>query len=472
MLKWIAIIVLFFVALGAVGAYVAPKFKPKPPEWKTEKITRGDIHVTVTATGTVNPTQTVLIGAQVSGRVKDVLKTTNDLIKKDEVLATIETDLLESERRSAEVRLAQVRAALSALKVEHENLDIRELRQKAAKSSKRLNVEKAYDSLELAKKNVKRVTELFAVNAATQNDLDIRTLERDNAKRDLSLMEIELQQADVDDKQIEADRKQLKAKEEQAQADIQQADAALARAKTNLSYCTIFSPIDGVVLQHLTEPGQTIAASFQTPNMFKLASDLSLLSIDAQLDEADIGKIVAGQEVTFDVDAYRGETFTGKVALVRLQSESKGNLVTYPVLVAAKNVAKSRRSSDVPPPPKSQSADWKLLPGMSANLRFVVDERKGCVLLPAAALRFIPPMGMAPAKRTAAVANSPTGDETGSKDPVTKDKKGGTHGSVFIVNKLGFLDSVNVLVGESDGDNFELLEGEVKEGDPIVVGIK
>src|SRR5438132_8947030 len=137
MLKWLAVIVIFFVALGAAGAYLAPKFKPKPPEWKTEKVTRGDIHVTVTATGTVNPTQTVLIGSQVSGRVKDVIKGSNDLIKKGEVLATLETDLLESERRGAEVRLAQVRAALSALKVEHENLEIRDLRQKAAKERKR-----------------------------------------------------------------------------------------------------------------------------------------------------------------------------------------------------------------------------------------------------------------------------------------------------------------------------------------------
>lgn len=468
MFKWIVLLLILMAAFTAAAFFVAPKFKPKPPAWKTEKVGHGDILVMVTATGTVGPIQTVFIGSQVSGRVKDVLKTTNDVIKKGEVLATLETDLLESEKRSCEVRLSQVRAALSALKVEHENLDIRELRQKAAIERKKISVEKARASMELAAKNLKRIKDLLAVDAATQNDLDIRTLEEANSKRDTKLMEIELEQADVDDKQIKADRKQLEAKEEQAKADIQQAEAQLARATTNLGYATIVSPIDGVVLQHLIEPGQTIAASFQTPNMFKLASDLSKLRIDAQLDEADIGKIVMGQDVTFDVDAYRGETFSGAVALVRLMSEPKGNLVTYPVLVAANNVVKeARRSSSAAAPvgsappvdPAAKVVEWKLLPGMSANLRFVVDQKKNCTLLPCAALRFIPPMGMAPVK---------TPDENAKE----KDKKGGTRGTVFVVNALGLLEGRSVLVGETDGDNFELLDGDVKEGAEIVTGVK
>ena len=468
MFKWIVVLLLLMAALTAAAFFVAPKFKPKPTAWKTEKVGHGDIQVMVTSTGTVNPIQTVFIGSQVSGRVKDVLKTTNDVIKKGEVLATLETDLLESEKRSCEVRLSQVRAALNALAVEHENLDIRELRQKAAIERKKISVERARASMELAAKNLRRIKDLLAVDAATLNDLDIRTLEEANSKRDLKLMEIDLEQSDVDDKQIKADRKQLLAKEEQARADIQQAEAQLARSVTNLGYATIVSPIDGVVLQHLIEPGQTMAASFQTPNMFKLASDLSKLRIDAQLDEADIGKIVMGQNVAFDVDAYRGEVFNGSVAQVRLQSESKGNLVTYPVLVAADNVAKVVRPvagttpsvGSAPPATQGSSVvEWKLLPGMSTNLRFVVDQKKDRTLLPCAALRFIPPMGMAPTKSTDDV-------------PKDKDKKGGTRGTVFVVNAMGLLEGKSVLVGETDGDNFELLEGDVKEGTEIVVGVK
>jgi HlyD family secretion protein len=447
MLKWLGFILLVLGGLTAAVINLRPweRFKPVPPAYKTEKIKRGEIITSVTSTGTVNPIQTVLIGSQVSGKVKDVLKFSNDSVKKDEVLARLDTDLLESEKRSAEVRLSQVRAQLSVLKVERENLVLRETRQKSAVQRKKISVQRAGGAKDLAAKNLKRYLDLLKVDATTQTEIDIRELEASNSARDLELMEIDLRDADIEFKQIIADGRQLDAKEEQASADIQQAEAVLARAKTNLGYATIYSPIDGVVLQHLIEPGQTIAASFQTPNMFKIASDLSEIRIDAQLDEADVGKIKQGQEVTFDVDAYRNETFSGTVSQVRLQSETKGNLVTYPVLVQAKN------------PKDAEHPTGKLLPGMTAGLKLVVSRRKDIVLLPSAALRFIPPAAFAPAKKI----------ENDTKDS----KKGGTHGSVFVVNGLGMLETRSVRVGDTDGDNYELLEGEIKEGDAVVVGI-
>ncbi|HYG78458.1 MAG TPA: HlyD family efflux transporter periplasmic adaptor subunit [Planctomycetota bacterium] len=473
MVKWLAVILVVLVALGGAAASLAPRLKPKPPEWKTEKVTRGDLTITVTSTGTVGPIQTVLIGSQISGRVKSVNKVSNDIVKKNDVLAELDTDLLDAEKRSAEVRLVQARAALSQLKVERENLEIRKVRHKAAAERKKISVERAKGSLELAMKNLKRVRDLIAVDAATQSDLDIRALEEANAQRDLRLQEIELSQSEVDMQQIEADAKQLNAREEQANADILQAESQLARVMTNLGYARILSPIDGVVLQHLIEPGQTIAASFQTPNLFKIATDLKDVRIDAQIDEADVGRILSGQDVTFDVDAYRNDSFNGKVALVRLQSESKGNLVTYPVLVQAQNVVKEARDKAIvadaakrvaalaalPGLSTSPAIEWKLLPGMTANLKFVVDQRKNVQLLPSAALRFIPPLGMAPAKNDAAPANE-------------KKAKKGTRGTVFVANAMGMLERRNVIVGENDGDNFELLEGDVKEGDAIVTGMK
>jgi HlyD family secretion protein len=166
--------------------------------------------------------------------------------------------------------------------------------------------------------------------------------------------------------------------------------------------------------------------------------------IDAQLDEADIGKIKTGQEVTFDVDAYRGDTFKGQVSLIKLQSENKGNLVTYPVLVEAAN------------PPEKERPFGKLLPGMTAGLKFVVERKPNIVLLPAAALRFIPPQGQAP---------KPASTEK-------KDTKKGTRGTVFVVGKNNALEPRAVVVGENDGENYELLEGALKEGDQVVVGTK
>jgi len=447
LLKWFLIILIFMGATGAAGFYyVWPRFKPKPLEWKTEKVGRGDIVMMVTSTGTVNPVRTVLVGSQISGRVKEVNKVTNDLIKKGDVLASLDTDLLESEKRSAEVRWGQMRAGLSLLKVERENLQLRELRQKSAVDSKKISAARAKGTLDLASKNRQRSQDLLKVDATSQTELDIRVLEEANSLHDFHLAEIQVEQLEIDTKQIAADGRQLDAKEEQARADIQNAEAVIARAKTNLSYATIISPIDGVVLQHLVEPGQTIAASFQTPNMFKLASDLSQVRIDAQLDEADIGKIRTGQEVSFDVDAYRGETFTGNVVMVKIQSETKGNLVTYPVLVEAKN------------PPDKDHPSGKLLPGMTAGLKLVVDQHKNVLRLPSAALRFIAPPGSAP--------------PVPSKKKSAEDKKSGTLGTVYVAAPLGKLDPKQVRVGENDGEFFELLDGEIKDGDDVVTGIK
>ena len=451
MLKWVLIVVLVVGALGAVGwVYVAPRFRAPPAQWKTEAVTKGDIKITVTSTGTVGPVQTVQVGSQISGRVKEVLKLINDSVKKGDVLARLDTELLESEKRSAEVNLSQTRAALSIIKVENDNLAIRALRQKAAIERKIISVSRSKGTLGLAMKNRKRYQDLLAVDATSQTELDIRVLEESNAQHDMKLLEIDLEQTTVDQKQIDADAKQLLAKEEQANADIMNAEAALARVITNLGYATIYSPIDGVVLQQLVEPGQTIAASFQTPNMFKIASELDKVRIDAQIDEADIGKIKPGQTVTFEVDAFRDDTFSGKVDQVQLQSESKGNLVTYPVRVNADN------------PPSPDHPYGKLLPGMTAGLRFVVDKRTGVLLLPSAALRFIPPPAYAPPKLTAK-------EKEKDKDPKTKH---GAHGTVYVANAKGDLEEKPVRVGENDGDYFELLSGDLKEGDQIVVGQK
>lgn len=444
--KWLVIILVLLLAAGGIVGwkYLSPKFSFRAaPAWKTEKVGRGDVLITVTATGTVGPQRTVMVGSQVSGKVKEVRRYANDAVKEGEVLAVLDTELLEQDKRTAEVRLLQVRAALTLLQVERDNLALRQERLKGTVERKRITVARAKGTLELAAKNRKRSEDLMAVDATSQTELDIRMLEETNSRHDLRLMEIDLEQSELDRQQLVADGKQLDAKEEQAKADIQQYEAALERVKTNLGYATIASPIAGVVLQHLIEPGQTVAASFQTPNMFKVASDLSRVRIDAQLDEADIGKIRDGQEVTFDVDAYRGETFAGKVTQVRLQWENKGNLVTYPVLVEAAN------------PPDKERPYGKLLPGMTAGLKFVVDRHKDAVLLPAAALRFIPPPGMAPASKE-------------NKDT----KKGGTRGTVFVADGKGMLASRTVVVGETDGDNYELLDGEVKEGDEVIVGTK
>jgi HlyD family secretion protein len=431
------------------GAKVAllPKADAKTStvnRWKTEKLMRGDVTLSITTIGTLNPTQLVWVGSQVSGKVQQVLKKPNDPVKKDELMGLLDTELLESDRRTAEVHLSQSQGALSLLRVERANLVLRDARLKQSLASKQIAVERAKATLELASKNRKRYEDLIVVSGTSQTEVDMRVLEEGNCERDMRMTAIELELLKLDQQQVESDYKQIAVREELAQADIDQSRAALERAKTNLNYARIVSPIDGVVMDRAIELGQTLAATFQTPNMFQIAADLSSLRIDAQVDEADVGKIKAGQEVTFEVDAWRGETFKGTVTLVRLLAKNTANLVTYPVQVEASN------------PADPDHPHGKLLPGMTASLKFVVAKRPGVLLLPGTALRFVPPPDVAPKV-------TDTGETKTEKQP-------GTRGTVFVTDKLGVLQRRVIRVGDSDGEKFELLTGDLKEGDEVVVG--
>jgi HlyD family secretion protein len=446
-LKWIVIIGIVFLVLagGAAMAFGGHAAK-KPNNWKSAKIKNGDLEVTVTATGSVSPAQCVQVGSQISGLVKEVRKGSNDRVKKGEVLALLDTDILNEDRRLAEVALSQKKAAMQLLAAERENLSLRELRLKSDRERRKISVARALSTYELASKNRNRYEETLKKQATSQSELDTRILEEQNAQHDYETVQIDLAQLDVDEKQIASDRRQLDAREEQAKADIEQADAALKRADANLRYATIVSPIDGIILEQSVDTGQTIAASYQTPNLFKVASDLSEICIDAKVDEADIGRIVEGQTVTFQVDAYRGETFTGEVRTVKLQSEAKSNLVTYPVLIKAKN------------PTDESHKNGKLMPGMTASLKFVLEKHKDVTMLPASALHFTPAPGLA--KPLDAFANS------------KELKKGAMRGTVYTAAGDGLLLAHAIQLGANDGDNFEVLDGDLKAGDRVVTGQK
>jgi HlyD family secretion protein len=447
MFKVLVLALLVVGLIGGVGWALAANAAPKqlPNHYKTERIKHGDIDVTVTAMGTVTPFKTVMVGAQISGLVKEVRKHPNDVVKKGEVLALLDTDLLESERRSAEVRLNQTQAALQVLIVERKNFDLRELRLKSTLARRRILVERSHATLELATKNRERFQQLVGKSAINQAELDIRVLEEKNAERDERLAALDVDDAQTDEKQIEIDRGQLQAKEEHARADVLQAEAALERANTNLRYATIQSPIDGVVLEQLIDVGQTIAAYFQTPTLFKIASELGQIRVDAHIDEADIGRVRPEQTVQFEVDAYRGESFSGRIYKICLQSESKSNLVTYLTLI------------DAPNPTDAGHPLGKLMPGMTTNLKLILQHRDNALLLPSAALRFVP---------AGIDADGPAvhiDDES---------KRIGTHATVYVQNSDGEAEARSVQLGENDGVNFEVLSGSLREGDAVITGQK
>ena len=269
------------VIVAAVAAFLVFRNKGGETKYKTEKITKGDIITSVTATGTVNAVTMVLVGTQVSGTIKKIYVDFNSPVKKGQLIAQIDPALFEEQ-------VAQARANLLA-----------------AKS----NVEKAEATLADAKRTRERNEALFSRNLIARSDLDTADTNYETAKASVNAVK----------------------------ASVAQADAALRNAQTNLGYTRIVSPVDGTVVSRSVDVGQTVAASFQTPTLFTIAQDLTKMQIDTSVDEADIGKVKVGQEVEFTVDAYADITFKGKVGQVRIAPITVQNVVTYDVVVMVDN---------------------------------------------------------------------------------------------------------------------------------------
>ncbi|MGM9713633.1 MAG: efflux RND transporter periplasmic adaptor subunit [Prevotella sp.] len=218
----------------------------------------------------------------------------------------------------------------------------------------------------------------------------------------------------------------------QAKQQVAQAKENVQRAQTNLSYATITSPIDGTVISKSVEEGQTVAASFNTPELFTIAKDLTNMQVVADVDEADIGEVKEGNRVSFTVDAYPNDVFQGKVIQVRLQATTTNNVVTYEVVISAPN------------------ADLKLKPGLTANVTIYTQERSGVLCVPSKALRFTP------TKET--VGKTKISDCKGKNKVWTLDKKTNT------------LTAHPVNIGQTDGIHTEVVKG-IKEGTSIVTEI-
>lgn len=209
------------------------------------------------------------------------------------------------------------------------------------------------------------------------------------------------------------------------------ASSDIRKVRQNLSYATIYSPIDGVVLDRAVDEGQTVAASFSTPTLFTIANDLTQMQVIADVDEADIGEVLEGQGVSFTVDAFPEDTFRGKVTQVRLQPTTTSNVVTYEVVVNAPN------------------PDYKLKPGLTANITITTEEKDDILMVPSKALRFRPETGKINSDTIRAAAATKT---------------------LWVKSPDGNIVPVKVNVGVSDGIYTEV-SGEIKEGDLVVTGM-
>ena len=275
------IIISGIIIVIVIAGFVLFRDRGSEPKFGTDKIIRGDIEMAVSATGTVNPVTTVLVGTQVSGTIKELYVDFNSPVKKGKIIARIDPALFEAQVNQAKANLLSAKA----------------------------NLEKAKATLVDAKRTMDRNKELFSKNLVARSDLD--TAETNYETADASVIA--------------------------AKSQVAQTEAALNLAGTNLRYTKIVSPVDGIVVSRNVDVGQTVAASFQTPTLFTIAQDLTKMQIDTSVDEADIGKIKVGQDVEFTVDAYPDITFKGRVWQIRNAPITVQNVVTYDVVINVDN---------------------------------------------------------------------------------------------------------------------------------------
>jgi HlyD family secretion protein len=280
--RWraVAVALVLLAVAGWLGRTFFDRSEPAP-RYRTEKVGRGDLVASVTATGTVNPVKTVQVGTYVSGPIQAIDVDFNSPVKQGQRVAKIDPRPFELRVQQAEAELANARAALA----------------------------KARADLEYKSANLARNRKLRAQGIVAADAVDVLASGVDQARADVALQE----------------------------AQTQQAEAKLEEARVNLGYTDIVSPVDGVVVSRAVDVGQTVAASFQTPTLFVIAEDLTKMQVNANVSEADIGDVRENQAATFSVDAYPERSFTGTVSQVRNSPLNVQNVITYDVVIDADN---------------------------------------------------------------------------------------------------------------------------------------
>lgn len=360
-------IITLILALIALATLIAINVKNNSVKYQTRKIKRCTITQVVEASGTVNPVNTVSVGSTVSGLIKEIYVDFNSEVKKGQILAQIDPANFQASVDQAAAQINNARANLA-------------------------NTEAV---MEMSRKTYNRYKNLYAKNFIAKSELD----------------------------QAESDYYANLAKVNSAKAQIAQYQATYNTAMTNLGYTKIIAPVDGTIISREIDLGQPVAASFQAPELFTIAQDLTKMQIEVNVSEADIGKVKEGQDVTYTLDGYPDSSFSGKVTQVRISPTTVSNVVTYVVIVNVDN------------------QDLKLIPGMTANVSIITDQSENVLCAPNIALKFTP--------------------ETNGQ----KYKNQG----IWILRKNKPV-RIDIERGASDDSKFEVISDKIKEGDFVLVG--
>ncbi len=373
------------------------------PRYATVELRQGDMMVRITATGNLEPTNEVSVGSELSGLIDKVFVDINDRVEVGQPLAQIDTERLNDAIRRGEAALEQARASV--------------LQNEA--------------SVDLARSSLARLEEVHALSGGKVPS----RAELDSARAEVRRAEANLMSA---------------------RASVLSAEAQLSTDSTNLAKATIRSPVDGVILARSVEPGQTLAASFNTPQLFVIAEDLAEMKLEVKVDEADVGQVAAGQPTTFTVDAYPGETFEAVITRVNVGANQRGtetgaasssNVISYGAILSVDNHSLALR------------------PGMTATARILVNHERDALMVPNAALRFRPRdtdrsqggFGM-------------FGGNGGSSERQTVEIGRGASQTLYVLDDRGELTEITVRVGNSDGA-WTIVSGEqLRPGMKIVTG--
>lgn len=349
---------------------IGKKLFIKGDEYVLAPLKKATIIKIIEASGTINPVQTATVGAQVSGKITAVYVDFNSPVKKGQLLAEIDTSLFQA---SVDQQRANIQNAKAQLR--------------------KLEATTNYDKL-----MYQRYSNLLKKGYVSKAEVD-------------QLKAVYL--ADV--ASIEAQK-----------AQIRENEASLRTAESNLGYTKIISPVDGVIISKDVEVGETVASSFQTPELFSVAEDLTKMQIETNVSEADIGNVSVGQEADYTIDGYPNETFKGYVNQVRLSSTTTSNVVTYTVVITVDN------------------KDLKLKPGMTANVSIVVNKKENILTAINPALKFT---------------------------PVGRDVKYDTQG-IWVLDKNKKPERITIETGISDDAKTEIITDKLKENDMVIIGKK
>jgi HlyD family secretion protein len=404
-------------------------------EYRTATVGRGDIDVTISATGNPNAVVTVQVGSQVSGNIQALFADFNTKVSKGQLIARIDPAPFQTKVNQAQATLDAARASVanSQAVVEQARANIQAATSSLAAAV--ANVTKAEALVEDARVKVERRVVMLAENATAKEDLETAQTTYASAVADRDALVSQKQAAEDTVKVAKAQLNVANSLVAANQAQVKQYTAALQSAQIDLDHTSITAPVDGVVVSRNVDVGQTVAASLSAPTLFLIAQDLTKMQVDTNVSEADVGRVRVNQPATFTVDAYPGRTFTGTVTSIREAPINVQNVITYDAVIGVSN------------------ADLKLFPGMTANVKVLVSERSNALKVPNAALRYHPPSDSSQGARPAG----------GSARAPAQEK------AVWVLDGKDRPRRVVVTTGETDGSFTEVTGGALSEGDRVIV---